>query len=829
MAPLLPATESESSIPTTLPRLEHSLAERQPLVVASTSDNFPYGYLDEQGRWQGFAVDVLNATARVTHLRIQRVVGPGHVIYDRFRAGEFDLLQAYSETPDRHAFADFSVPILTLQGALFVRKTGSAIHSVQDLNGRTFALIGRASIGEKFLTDYHLSPRIIQVDSSEQALAMVDAGNVDATFVSQLTALSVMKQARLRNVAMLGEPFSDYDIRHCFAVHRGDAQLLARLNEGLAVLHSTGEFNDIYRRWFGRTGLPLFTQVELATYVAIAFGLGLAATTWGLMRQRVLRKRIAGQAKQLADNEALLRALYETVPVAMCVLENREGVEWVLSANPQAALFIGKPADQMPGRPLDTLVQQQPWARELLTLLARRPEPGAFIEEERTLSDHRRIIFTVVSLAGSGSTPRLCVLMEDITRRAALDEEMAQMRKLRALGELVGGIAHEFNNLLTPILVNASMIREDWPHDARLQQQVKMMAQAGNRAADLTQRLLAFGRKGQRAPEHVTIESIVEMCIALLEHTVDRRVTWENAVPPDLPPLYLNRTDLNQILINLLINARDTLLEKLEAPPPDWRPKIRISAACLPPSAHRTTSGVGFNREHREPAQGWQQLIVADNGMGMAKEVQERIFEPFYTTKEVGKGTGLGLATVWHLATSMGGRVEVESTPGQGSLFRVLLPMWPVPSNDQVTVTPSAPKVDFAPKAARFLIAEDDCDVANAVCGALRRAGHSASHVPNGRAAWSLIETDPRQVDVLVVDVNMPEMDGIELVQRARGAGYSGKVIIMSGRLTSTDMARVDACLPDCLIAKPFTADQLLQAVGQTLATSGRGQRKVVA
>jgi signal transduction histidine kinase/CheY-like chemotaxis protein len=801
------------------PQLDRSLADRQPLIVASTSDNFPYGYLDSTGRWQGFAVDLLDAVARVSNLQIQRAVGPGQAIYDRFRKGEFDVLQAYSETPERHAFADFSVPILTLQGAVFVRKNGSPIRTLQDLNGRRFAMIGRASIGEKFLSDHHLAAKIVPVDSSEQALGMVNNGECDATFVSQLTAAATVRREKLTNVTIFGRPYADYDIRHCFAVHKGDAQLLARLNEGLAILRSTGEFDEIYRRWFGRLGMPLFTQVELVSYVAIALAIGLAATLWGLMRQRTLRQRLAGQAEQLAEKEALLRALYENIPVAICVFETRAESEWLISANRHAAGFIGRAPE--PGAPIDLreLAGSMSWAAELLTLLPRRPQPGGFIQDERSTTDRRLIVFTLVSLAvGQRGAARLCVLMEDITQRRSLDEEVAQTRKMRALGELVSGIAHEFNNLLTPILISASMIQEEHADNPALQQQVSTINQVAHRAADLTQRLLAFGRKGDRAPESLSIEAIVDTCISLLEHTVDRRVVWENQVPRGLPLLYVNRTDVNQVLINLLINARDTLLDKLAAPPMGWTPRIRVTAKALPVGAASLPPSAPRGGNSRASLLGWQMLAVSDNGLGMSDEVRERIFEPFYTTKEVGKGTGLGLATVWRLVSSMGGRIEVESKPNEGSTFRILLPVWPAPTPPAETQRAEAP-APTAVRAARVLVAEDEPAVARVVTSALTRSGHTVSHAENGHIAWNRLSASHGEFDLLLVDINMPVMDGIEFLGRARTAGYSGKVIIMSGRLGSNDLGELNDCAPDRLLAKPFTAQQLLQAVAETLGS----------
>jgi signal transduction histidine kinase len=788
-----------------------SLAERQPLVVGATTDSFPYGFIDRDGQRRGFCVDLLNATVRVMNLRIKRVEAPSRVLHQRFRAGEFDLLQDYSDAPDRVLATDFTVPFLTLDGVLFVQKTGSPIKTLADLNGRSFALIGSGSIGESFLRDRGLKPVIVLVSSSDEALRAVQSGQCAATFVSRLTALSVIERAGLKNLEPFGEPFAGYDIRHCFAVHKGDAQLLARLNEGLAILHRTGEFDRIYRQWFGKFDAPVFTSSEVVNYVAAALALALLAALWGMLRQRALRKRIAGQAAQLAEKEALLQALYDNIPMAMCVLEAAPGGERVLAINRQAEVHFGVPVRLAAGRPLVEFNLEREWADELRDLLRRETAIGGFVREERRLAVARKyFVFTLVPLApGSAGHARVCVLAEDVTDRRQLDEELAQTRKLRAVGELVGGIAHEFNNLLTPVMLKAGEIQLDWANDGKLQQQVAVIIQAAQRAAELTRRLLTFGRKGDNRAETVRLPEITASCFELLRQTVDRRIVFESAVPAELPPLYLNATDLNQILLNLLLNARDTLLEKLAKQSAGWTPCIRVEAEVLP-----ATFAAPPGPMTRRPPAGWQRLTVRDNGLGMTPAVRERIFEPFYTTKEVGKGTGLGLATVWHLVAELGGRVELETMPGEGTAFRLLLPVWPAPPSPEAIPAPAK----AAPQSvARVYLAEDDPLVAEAIAEALRRGGHQVTISFDGNAAWDHLASRLADYDLLVFDVNMPGLDGIELAHRARASHYVGRLMIVSGRLTLPQLQAINRARVDRVLAKPFSITEFSNAVRECL------------
>jgi signal transduction histidine kinase len=242
----------------------------------------------------------------------------------------------------------------------------------------------------------------------------------------------------------------------------------------------------------------------------------------------------------------------------------------------------------------------------------------------------------------------------------AMDAELAQGRRLRAVGEMVGGIAHEFNNLLTPIVLKVEMLREERDADRTLQRELDVIAGAADRAATLTRRLLTFGRKDEHEPAHVHLSEIVAANVDLLLPTCDPRIALVVDVPPQMPALFQNPADLHQVVLNLLLNARDTLHDKLER---DAVAEARITVRVEPLAL---SNGRG-------PVDG-QRLSVTDTGVGMPREVLERIFEPFFTTKEVGRGTGLGLATVWHLLQTCGGRVEVDSTLGAGTTFRVDLP-----------------------------------------------------------------------------------------------------------------------------------------------------------
>jgi PAS domain S-box-containing protein len=781
------------------------------LVVGATPNNYPYSFLGAGGQVEGFSVDLFDAVAKAAHLRYRREVALGNELSSRFAKGEFDALQLFSETPEREAYAEFSVPYFTLQSSIFVR-AGAPLKQLADLAGKRFAMVGYLSMGERLLSDEHVAVQLVHVDSAEQALRAVQDGDCAATFLTQLTALAVIQHSHLHDLVPLGNPYPNYESRQCLAVHRGDAQLLARINEGLAIIHRNGAFDEIYRKWYGRYDAPLFTRRQVIGWAVAFLAVALAVALAAYLRQRRLLHQVERQKAELAGQTALLHALYDHIPTAMAVIAVEPAGPRILSLNREAGRLYGIEPEGALAQPLGRLPIAEGPRLHLEDVLRRRQGEQIIHYEYRWPADRRVLEVTIVPLSHEGEgPPRLCVLAADVTARKQLDSEIAQSRKLRAVGELVGGIAHEFNNLLTPIMLKVGEIQLDWTYDSKLQQEVEVIAKAAQRAAALTQRLLTFGRKTEIQPEAMRIESVVASCIELLRHTVDRRILWEAEVPPGLPPLPFSGSDLNQILINLLLNARDTLLDKLSRPhEPDWQPRIQVKVSLLPPDA----------AEAGKPGpggvfRGWQRVTVRDNGLGMAPEVTERVFEPFFTTKEVGKGTGLGLATVWHLVTHGGGRVEIESVPGLGSAFHIFLPVWAV---DPAPSPKRRAAAGAAAAGVEVLLVEDEPLVAKTVATVLSRHGHRVHTIADGSEAWHHLSERLGAYTLLVIDVNLPGMNGVDLVGLARAKHFAGRVLIMSGRLALPDLSALAQLHVDRVLTKPFTVEQFDQAVRDCLA-----------
>ena len=522
--------------------------------------------------------------------------------------------------------------------------------------------------------------------------------------------------------------------------------------------------------------------------------------------QDITARRAAELARQ--ESEQLLRALYDNLPNALGVIDRSDSGWELVSLNPEAVRLTGLADLSTIGEPETASLSREPWWRDLLARADSATSPVRFQFQRDDL--RREFAATLVPLRAPSGNPRCCFLIEDITDRNIRDAEIAQGRRLRAIGEMVGGIAHEFNNLLTPILVTADSLASDPNADPAHHNEHKLIADTARRAAGLTRRLLTFERKADRKSEIITLHTLIEANLDLLRHTADRRIRFSNILGADLPPLHLDSGDLNQIVLNLLLNARDTLDEKLARPPDtSWTPAIILDATTLPSSAAQPHDPAQI------PPERWLRLAVTDNGLGMSRAVIERIFEPFYSTKQVGRGTGLGLATVWHLVTDLGGRVEVQSIEGAGTTFFVYLPILPAP-----IAPPASPPQSLPPSSPvsglRILVAEDEELIASVLATLLKRERHTVTLAPNGREAWEIFERNPAAFDALLFDLNMPEVTGLELTRRVRASGYRGPLLIMSGRVTEDTRRELTALNVDAIVNKPFTLDSLRTALARS-------------
>ena len=526
---------------------------------------------------------------------------------------------------------------------------------------------------------------------------------------------------------------------------------------------------------------------------------------------------------QDAEREHLAAVFHHVRDLLALAQVEPDGSLTLLAVNAPALAQTGTVAADVLGRRLEDLVpapQRTTWRAHGAACLGQvsvqaevvGSNPlelqGYTFEHEVTLAHGRRVFEVRLTPIRDGQhgPDRLLVTAHDATdQRNAEDalrrseEQLRHSQKMEAIGRLAGGIAHDFNNLLTAINGYSELSQAQLEADHPVHAHLGEIRKAGERAASLTQQLLAYSRKQVLAPKVLNLNAIVAETDKLLRRLIGDDVVLETYLAPDAGWVKVDSGQMHQLLINLAVNARDAM--------PDGG-RLTLATAV----AHIAEPG-----DEQLPAGTYAVLSVRDNGVGMDESVQRHVFEPFYTTKAFGQGTGLGLATVYAVAKQSGGHIDVESQPGKGSLFRVWLPQFAgeeaLPGVDPPTLQLEAVR----PRQTVFVV-EDEGVVLRLVDEILTRRGYTVRAFTSSADALVAATELEGPLHLLLTDVIMADMGGPELARQIRRLRPEVRVLFMSGY---TDDAKVKASLVDGrerFLQKPFAPKELVDKVRAALA-----------
>jgi len=405
------------------------------------------------------------------------------------------------------------------------------------------------------------------------------------------------------------------------------------------------------------------------------------------------------------------------------------------------------------------------------------------------------------------------VYMLETTERRALEIQINQSQKMETVGQLAGGIAHDFNNVLSAIMMaNDFLLNAHKPTDPSFQD-IMQIKQNATRAATLVRQLLAFSRRQTLRPQVLDIGDALSDLTMLLRRLIGEKVKLDLVHARDLWPVKVDVSQFEQVIVNLAVNARDAMSG-------GGKLTVRTANVSAEDVARLVHKGL--------PAADYVRIEVADTGTGIPVEIRDKIFEPFFSTKEVGKGTGLGLSTVYGIVKQTGGFIYVDSEPGQGTTFHIFLPRHSVEPETH-TETPAVSGAAKEPAAAEakprtdltgqgtILLVEDEEGLRSLNARGLRSRGYSVVEASNGIEALEALEEQSGTVDLVVSDVVMPEMDGPTLLKAIRERNPDIKIIFVSGYAEDAFEKSLPKNQQFAFLPKPFTLSQLVAAVKETM------------
>jgi len=459
----------------------------------------------------------------------------------------------------------------------------------------------------------------------------------------------------------------------------------------------------------------------------------------------------------------------------------------IVFASPSVERSLVLPGDGYEGTPLALMIHPDDRSRaiDFLANVARDRKPAEPVEWRMRATDGTWMEVETIA-TGQLDDPDVQGIVlnsRNVTERKRLEAQLHQSQRLESVGQLAGGIAHDFNNFLSVIRGYARFLVDELDADAPLRADAEEIEKAAERAARLTNQLLVFSRHERVQHQAVDIAEVLSGINSLLARTLGENVGLYTDVERPLLRVEADPTQIEQVLVNLAVNARDAMPGGGE---------LRISLANVPGGAGDADS---------------VRLTVRDTGAGMPREVVERAFEPFYTTKPKGEGTGLGLATVYGIVTQARGTIAIDSAPGAGTTIEVLLPATDAPARGE---SEAAGEESAEAQGETILVVEDEAAVRKLTCRILTRAGYNVLEASNGDLAVGTWDEHPGEIDLLLTDVVMPGMSGKELAER-----LGTKPVFMSGY--TDDVTLRHGVEGPRLVQKPFDASTLLSAVRSAL------------
>ena len=826
---------------------EFAWLKAHPVIkVASDPAWAPIEFVDEHGEYQGFAIDYLQRLSDLLGISFEIEKGKTwQELVSQVKNRELDMFSCLTLTPARKAFVNFTRPYLSFPIVIFTRKDMSYAGKLDDLAGQKVAVVESYAIHD-LLRANHPELDIVPVKTVSDGLKMLDNSQVTALAGNLLTVSYYITQQGFANIKVGGE--TPYKNEMSLAVRSDWPEFVSILQKALDAV-SEEDKAGLYRKWVLLTYNERKVDYSLLFKVLAGVIVLFAAFLYWNRRlarevntrrkaeeclrqhQQELQNIVAAKTKDLTESNQRLQAEIEDRRKAYEELHKVEARHSLILRSLPMAFYIARPADTYGGVWVSGQIEKisgftaEPFINDPDFWEARlHPEDrsqvlkvfDSIIAEKVVMVEYRWLHAdgayrwfednAILVRDGNGDPKEIVGIWLDITEskvaeeeRMRLGEQLQQAQKMESIGTLAGGIAHDFNNILSAIIGYAELVKQRLTKDSEIWIFQQQVIRAGMRARDLVQQILAFSRQAPQEYKPLKIHIFVKEALKLLRSTIPTTIEIRQDINPHCGTIMADPTQIHQIMMNLCTNAYQAMR--------DTGGVLTVGLGEVEVRVDDYLAGL-----HLTPGR-YVRLDVSDTGPGIRPEIKNRIFEPYFTTKDKGEGTGMGLAVVHGIVQSHHGHISVFSELGKGTTFHVYLPC--VAMETCATETENEGAIPRGHE--RILVVDDEEEIISLSRQILEGLGYKVTALTGSIDAWQAFSSHPQDYDLVITDMTMPDMTGAELAVKIFGLRPDMPIVLCTGFSEQISEEKAKSLGIKAYITKPVLRNDFAMVVRRTL------------
>ncbi|MDZ8118624.1 response regulator [Pontiella agarivorans] len=771
------------------------LAEHLSLRVAVETNHKPFSWKNAEGGRSGLNIDYLRLLEKNLGMNLEFIAssGPDESL-ELLRKRKVDLIPGICFDPEKTTPFNLTPPYFSQDIKIYIREGDVYIRSLSDLNGKTVGLLNSPHYIEEIRREFP-QLKLTEFKTPAEAVMALDAGRIDALAGDALQVGQQISELNLHSIKIGGvTPY----ISSLSMASREDWPVLSSIiTKALGLIHPHQK-EQIYARWVPRNPAPFNYSILWKVSLPGAL-LMLGVIAWNiLLKREVKRRTFSLEAEQLLLKEAEAIALlgHWQIDLKTGITTFSDEIYRILDLDPARTT-----ADS---RLFETLAHPDDTQRVKLLFEKARDKKDLVSGDFRIVRPDesiRHVHLQCRHIHFSGKQPAHRVgILQDITQRIQLEESLHQSEKMKAIGQLAGGVAHDFNNMLGGISGATELLGMRLKDDPEALEYHAIVLKTTRRAAKLTQNLLSFSRKQQLSSQIINLHSLIRDAVILLRSSIDKRSRVELHLNAEQSNVCGDASQLQNTLLNIGINCDHAMPDggiidiKTEL--------VQLEEAVFPCGTFDITPGT------------FLKISISDTGCGMSDDLQSRIFEPFFTTKDVGKGTGLGLASVLGTIQQHHGAIDFRSAENAGTCFHLYLPIRSDGEKEQ-----AASSTVFRGHET-ILLVDDDVHVLKTTRKLLSKLGYKVLCAENGETALEQFKLRQHEISLVILDMMMPVMNGPDCFRKLRAINPQLPILMATGFSVESDLEPLLATGRCDLLHKPYFSPTLSQALRNTLQSS---------